>query len=33
MAPAANHKGSQAAMDDTFTLTNMSPQVGRGGDV
>ncbi|PSC75639.1 Mitochondrial nuclease [Micractinium conductrix] len=30
MAPAANHKGSQAAMDDTFTLTNMSPQVGAG---
>ena len=26
MAPAANHKRSQAAMDDTFTLTNMSPQ-------
>lgn len=26
MAPAANHKTSQQAMDDTFSLTNMSPQ-------
>jgi endonuclease G, mitochondrial len=30
MAPAANHKGSQEAMDDTFILTNVSPQVGQG---
>ncbi|KAL4428150.1 hypothetical protein ABPG75_002239 [Micractinium tetrahymenae] len=30
MAPAANHKASQQAMDDTFSLTNMSPQVGAG---
>lgn len=30
LAPAANHKSSQAAMDDTFSLTNMSPQVWRG---
>ncbi|GBF90528.1 DNA RNA non-specific endonuclease [Raphidocelis subcapitata] len=30
MAPAANHKGSQKAMDDTFALTNISPQVGAG---
>lgn len=30
MAPAANHKGSQRAMDDTFVLTNVSPQVGAG---
>ena len=29
-APAANHKGSQRAMDDTFTLTNASPQARRG---
>lgn len=28
MAPAANHKVNQEAMDDTFSLTNMSPQVG-----
>jgi DNA/RNA endonuclease G (NUC1) len=27
LAPAANHKGSQAAMDDTFVLSNISPQV------
>jgi endonuclease G len=26
MAPAANHKSSQQAMDDTFTLTNTCPQ-------
>ncbi|KAL4420173.1 hypothetical protein ABPG77_008309 [Micractinium sp. CCAP 211/92] len=30
MAPAANHRSSQQAMDDTFSLTNMSPQVGAG---
>jgi endonuclease G len=30
MAPAANHKRSQEAMDDTFILTNVSPQVGQG---
>ena len=27
MAPASNHKRSQDAMDDTFILTNISPQV------
>jgi endonuclease G len=26
MAPAADHKGSQAAMDETFALVNVSPQ-------
>ena len=30
MAPAANHKGSQDKMADTFVLTNISPQVGKG---
>lgn len=30
MAPAANAKFSQAAMDETFYLTNMAPQVGEG---
>lgn len=29
-APAANAKFSQTAMDETFLLTNMSPQVGEG---
>lgn len=29
-APAANAKFSQLAMDETFYLTNMSPQVGAG---
>jgi endonuclease G len=29
-APAANAKFSQIAMDETFYLTNMSPQVGAG---
>lgn len=29
-AAAANHKGSQEAMDETFTLCNISPQVGHG---
>lgn len=29
-APAANAKFSQKAMDDTFFLTNMCPQVGEG---
>ena len=29
-APAANHKRSQIAMDETFLLTNVSPQVGQG---
>ncbi|KAH3665887.1 hypothetical protein OGAPHI_004076 [Ogataea philodendri] len=29
-APAADAKFSQAAMDETFYLTNMSPQVGAG---
>jgi endonuclease G len=30
LAPAANHKGDQAAMDATFSLSNVSPQVGDG---
>ena len=30
MAPAANHKISQQAMEHTFTLSNISPQVGKG---
>ncbi|KAI9599483.1 hypothetical protein BDF19DRAFT_428859 [Syncephalis fuscata] len=30
MAPAADAKFSQAAMDETFILTNISPQVGQG---
>lgn len=30
MAPAADHKNSQKAMDETFLLTNVSPQVGVG---
>jgi DNA/RNA non-specific endonuclease len=29
-APAANHKGSQKALEETFKLTNISPQVGKG---
>ena len=29
LASAANHKSSQRAMDDTFVLSNTSPQVGR----
>ncbi len=29
-APAANHKGSQKALQETFKLTNISPQVGKG---
>ena len=29
-APAADHKGSQQALEQTFTLTNISPQVGKG---
>ena len=29
-APAANHKGTQQALEQTFTLTNISPQVGKG---
>jgi DNA/RNA non-specific endonuclease len=29
-APAANHKGSQKALEETFRLTNISPQVGKG---
>ena len=27
LAPAGNHRSSQQAMDDTFWLSNMSPQV------
>ncbi|XP_060074699.1 endonuclease G, mitochondrial-like [Ylistrum balloti] len=30
LAAAANHRHSQHAMDQTFTLSNISPQVGRG---
>eukprot|EP00803_Ostreobium_quekettii_P000884 evm.model.scf_616EXC.2 EVM.evm.TU.scf_616EXC.2 scf_616EXC:9726-15614(-) len=30
LAPAANHKDSQKAMDETFVLSNISPQVGKG---
>lgn len=30
MAPAANHKVSQDTIDETFSLTNVSPQVGAG---
>jgi endonuclease G len=30
LAPAANHKGRQGAMDGTFCLSNISPQVGDG---
>ncbi|PRW44603.1 mitochondrial nuclease [Chlorella sorokiniana] len=30
MAPASNHKTTQSTMDETFSLTNMSPQVGAG---
>jgi endonuclease G, mitochondrial len=30
MAAAGNHKFSQACCDQTFFLTNMAPQVGKG---
>ena len=30
MAPASAHKLNQATMDETFTLSNISPQVGDG---
>ncbi|KAF6253321.1 hypothetical protein COO60DRAFT_429579 [Scenedesmus sp. NREL 46B-D3] len=30
MAPAANHRASQKAMNDTFSLSNISPQVSDG---
>ncbi|CAD5234369.1 unnamed protein product [Bursaphelenchus xylophilus] len=30
LAPAGNHRRTQAAIDQTFFLTNMSPQVGKG---
>jgi DNA/RNA endonuclease G (NUC1) len=30
LAAAANHKGSQSALSGTFTLSNVSPQAGRG---
>jgi DNA/RNA endonuclease G (NUC1) len=26
-APAANHRASQKAMNDTFSMSNISPQV------
>ena len=29
-APAANHKGDQQGLAETFTLSNISPQVGKG---
>ena len=29
-APAANHKGDQRALFETFSMSNMSPQVGKG---
>mmetsp|Transcript_1619 Transcript_1619/g.5199 ORF Transcript_1619/g.5199 Transcript_1619/m.5199 type:complete len:311 (+) Transcript_1619:51-983(+) len=32
LSPAANHKGSQAAMDATFNLWNVTPQVGEGNN-
>jgi endonuclease G len=30
LVPAANHKGHQGAMNETFCLSNISPQVGEG---
>lgn len=30
MAAAGNHRRSQNAIEQTFTLSNMAPQVGRG---
>lgn len=30
MAPASNHKESQGSMDETFSLSNIAPQVGGG---
>lgn len=30
LAAAGNHRKSQLAVDQTFYLSNMSPQVGRG---
>ena len=30
LAPAANHKGSQQSVVDTFNLTNIAPQVSSG---
>ena len=30
LTPAADHKGSQKAMNETFSLANISPQVGAG---
>ncbi|KAL3143367.1 hypothetical protein ABBQ38_002197 [Trebouxia sp. C0009 RCD-2024] len=30
LAPAANHKGDQRALSETFSMSNMSPQVGKG---
>eukprot|EP01137_Pigoraptor_chileana_P020926 Opistho-2@83952 len=30
LAAAANHRYAQSAMDETFYLSNMSPQVGKG---
>lgn len=30
LAPAGNHKSNQKFIQDTFYLTNMAPQVGKG---
>lgn len=30
LAPAANHKGDQAGLTETFSMSNISPQVGKG---
>lgn len=30
LAPAANHKGDQTGLSETFTMSNISPQVGKG---
>ena len=29
-APAANHRGNQQSLVETFSLANISPQVGKG---
>lgn len=29
-APAANHKETADTMQETFSLSNISPQIGRG---
>ncbi|DBB17295.1 hypothetical protein WJX82_005669 [Trebouxia sp. C0006] len=30
LAPAANHKGDQVGLSETFSMSNISPQVGKG---